>query len=75
MGNMFSKPKVEAMPKQPDPTPLPIRDDEEERRAKMKTWAAAAKRTGDASTRMAGMGGSDDNAAQTRTGSAVLGAG
>lgn len=73
MGNMFSKPKVDPMPVQKEPTPLPIRDDEAERREKMKTYAAAATRTGETSTRMSKMGASDT--AQTRTGSSVLGAG
>lgn len=73
MGNIFAKPKVEAAPVQKEATPLPIRDDEAERRDKIKTWAAASKRGGEASTRMSSMG--DNDAAQTRTGSAVLGAG
>lgn len=67
MGNVFSRPKVEAAPAAPETTPLPIRDDDAARREKRKVWADAASRTGDASTRMSRVG--DADVAQTRTGS------
>jgi hypothetical protein len=76
MGNMFSAPKPQQQPKAPEPTPLPIRDDEAMRREKMKTYAAASQRGGSESTRMSG--GDLGSVANTRTGAApsrVLGAG
>jgi hypothetical protein len=73
MGNMLGKPKVEAAPAAKEATPLPIRDDDAERREKIKTWASASKRGGEISTRVSRVGDSD--MAQTRTGSAVLGSG
>jgi hypothetical protein len=78
MGNMFSRPKVEAPPRAPDPTPLPIRDDVAERREKRKVWANIASRTGDGSTRLSGMA-ADLSRADTRSGvmdrtSTILGA-
>lgn len=80
MGNMFGKPpQATPPPAMPAPTPLPIRDDEAERRAKMKEYAAASKRTGSESTRMSKLGDGSSVAADTRSGSstpsAVLGAG
>lgn len=73
MGNMFSKPKVAEMPAAaPTPAPLPIRDDEAMRKEKMKTYAAAAKRSGDESTRMTTNRMGDSSDATTR--STVLGA-
>lgn len=79
MGNMFgSKPQATPVATAPAPTPLPIRDDEAERRAKMKEYAAASKRSGAESTRLNKMGdstGAADTRGSASPPSAVLGAG
>lgn len=74
MGNMFSKPDVQQPAPMKEPTPLPIRDDEANRKARMKTYAAASMRSGAESTNLTNRMG-DSREAQTRTGSAVLGGG
>lgn len=72
MGNMFSKPEVQQAPEPKPTTPLPIRDDEAMRKEKMKTYTAAAKRSGAESTKFGRMG---DGGAPAETRSMVLGGG
>lgn len=77
MGNMFSAPRPQAASvpaKSPEVTPLPVRDDEAERREKQKTYAAASRRGGRESTNLTQSRLGDMSLADTRSGSSVLGA-